>query len=135
MAEYPEILREYNYEETLDHVVEYPGAFRERDIGGGRILHEPDEGAVIQPGTPLSATFFNRKERAIWSLFQLYAELYGLYDAGFPEMADILARLRRLEDAVFNDITTNPFRVRFQTLDGITVSEGTWNEPAARLEV
>ena len=84
MAEYPEILREYNYEEALDHVVEYPGAFRERDIGGGRILHEPDEGAIIQPGTPLSAKFFNRKEYAIWSLFGLYEELFGLWEAGFP---------------------------------------------------
>lgn len=39
-----------------------------------------------------------------------------------------------LWDALFVDITTNPFQITFDTLDGLTVASGIWNEDYQRLE-
>ncbi len=47
--------------------------------------------------------------------------------------ADHEARIRALEDMLLNDITANPWRIRFNTLDGLTVS-GVWNVSQQRLE-
>lgn len=38
-------------------------------------------------------------------------------------------------DAVFNEITENPAIVDFDTLDGIALTGGVWNQPLRRLEV
>ena len=48
MTQYPAVHFE-------DHVVEYPGRFREVSNPDGTIDHEPAEGDIIQIGTPLSA--------------------------------------------------------------------------------
>lgn len=47
---------------------------------------------------------------------------------------DLEARIKRLEDAVFKNVTENSFAVAFDTLDGKTVESGNWNENAGRLE-
>ena len=47
---------------------------------------------------------------------------------------DLEARVKKLEDAVFNDITRNSFTVSFNTLDGKTVQSGNFNKAAGRLE-
>ena len=39
-----------------------------------------------------------------------------------------------LWDAVFGDITTNPFQITFANLDGITLTSGVWNATLQRLE-
>jgi hypothetical protein len=42
-------------------------------------------------------------------------------------------RVGRLEDMLINDISSNPFLVTFEDLDGVIV-EGVWNAPLARIE-
>ena len=37
-------------------------------------------------------------------------------------------------DALFGDITGNPFMITFENLNGVTVSSGVWNESLQRLE-
>jgi len=44
------------------------------------------------------------------------------------------AKVDALWDAIFVDITTNPFQITFETLVGVTVTTGIWNENYARLE-
>lgn len=44
------------------------------------------------------------------------------------------ANIQILWDAIFNDITTNPFSVTFPTLDGITLISGIWNTTYNRVE-
>lgn len=44
------------------------------------------------------------------------------------------ADIKVLWDAIFKDITTNPFNITFQNLDGITLKAGVWNQPKVRLE-
>ena len=42
-------------------------------------------------------------------------------------------RIILLMNRVFNDITANPFLIKFNTLEGITAN-GIWNESAHRIE-
>ena len=39
-----------------------------------------------------------------------------------------------LWDAVFSEITTNPFQITFADLTGITLTAGIWNSGLQRLE-
>lgn len=43
-----------------DHVVEYPYRYQEVDVGAGYINHIKAPGEILQQGTPLSATNFNK---------------------------------------------------------------------------
>lgn len=43
-------------------------------------------------------------------------------------------KIATLWDAVFSDITTNPFQITFADLSGITLTSGVWNAPRQRLE-
>lgn len=47
---------------------------------------------------------------------------------------DLVARLKRLEDAVMSNITGNPFEISLKDLDGLIVT-GIWNKEKQRLEV
>ena len=44
------------------------------------------------------------------------------------------SKIATLWDAVFSDITTNPFQITFANLDGITLTSGVWNATLQRLE-
>ena len=44
------------------------------------------------------------------------------------------SKITTLWDAVFGDITTNPFTISFADLDGITLTSGVWNATLQRLE-
>lgn len=50
------------------------------------------------------------------------------------QIAQNTSKISTLWDAVFNDITTNPFQISFADLDGIALSAGVWNETLRRLE-
>ena len=44
------------------------------------------------------------------------------------------SKIATLWDAVFSEITSNPFQITFANLDGITLSSGVWNATYNRLE-
>lgn len=44
------------------------------------------------------------------------------------------SKIATLWDAIFTNITGNPFTVAFSSLSGITVTAGVWNAAKARLE-
>lgn len=44
------------------------------------------------------------------------------------------SKIATLWDAVFSDITTNPFQITFVDLSGITLTSGVWNATLQRLE-
>ena len=44
------------------------------------------------------------------------------------------SKITTLWDAVFGDITTNPFQITFANLDGITLTSGVWNATLQHLE-
>lgn len=47
---------------------------------------------------------------------------------------DNAARIQTLWDALFSDITTNPFTVSFSDLSGVTMTAGIWNATLQRVE-
>lgn len=49
-------------------------------------------------------------------------------------VTDNSSKIQVLWDAIFGDITTNPFEITFQDLSGITLESGVWNESLQRLE-
>ena len=44
------------------------------------------------------------------------------------------SKITTLWDAVFGDITTNPFQITFADLEGVTLTSGVWNATLQRLE-
>lgn len=48
--------------------------------------------------------------------------------------ADLESRLKQLENAFYENITGNPFTITFKNLDGLTITNGIFNENKARLE-
>jgi len=46
----------------------------------------------------------------------------------------LVARLENVNNGLFTDITTNPFLVTFESLDGLEIISGVWNEALARVE-
>lgn len=48
--------------------------------------------------------------------------------------ADLISRIERLENALFHDIKSNPFLVTFESLEGIVLTKGIWNQEKKRLE-
>ena len=44
------------------------------------------------------------------------------------------ARLQTLEEAVYSNVTENPFQMTFESLDDVALSSGIWNQTAARIE-
>ena len=45
-----------------------------------------------------------------------------------------ITQIATLWDAVFSDITSNPFQITFADLTGITLKSGVWNASLQRLE-
>lgn len=60
----------------------------------------------------------------------LAAEVLSLSNAN----AALEARVARLEDALFSNITGNPFSINFDNLTGIALEQGVWNAARQRLE-
>ena len=65
----------YAWKQWQDHVTEFPDRYRETPNSDGTITHTPDEGDVIQQGTPQNAANFNHMEDGISNAGELAALL------------------------------------------------------------
>ena len=61
-------------------------------------------------------------------------DLDALQEAIAPDVAELSARVDSLWDAVFTDVTQNPFAIVLTSLDGVTVTAGNYNEALDCLE-
>lgn len=61
-------------------------------------------------------------------------DLDALQEAIAPDVAELSARVDSLWDAVFTDVTKNPFAIVLASLDGVTVTAGNYHEALDRLE-
>lgn len=98
-----------------DHVVEYTDRYRQEVNPDGTIHLTADPGEVIQQGTPMNATNFNKME------------------AGIELAHNLSARIDMIELVLFNSIRDNPYIIEFDTLEGIA-ADGVWNQTLKRLE-
>lgn len=67
-------------------------------------------------------------------MFATEADLKAGYDRKWKANHGIESRVSRVEDGLFNNITGNPFLASFDSLDGITLVKGIWNEERKRIE-
>ena len=68
----------------LDHVVEYPGRFKETDLGNNIVQHDPAPGEVVQEGTPLNAANMNLLDTAALQAIMMG----GLHASFLRQLAD-----------------------------------------------
>lgn len=61
-------------------------------------------------------------------------DLDALQEVIAPDVAELSARVDSLWDAVFTDVTKNPFLIVLTSLDGVTVTAGNYNEALDCLE-
>lgn len=82
-----------------------------------------------------TAIHVTAEEKASWTegAEQAAADANRVTEA-LNAIAGIESRVSRVEDGLFNNITGNPFLASFDSLDGITLVKGIWNEERKRIE-
>ena len=95
----------YTSREIKDRVAIGDNKYYMTPLDDGRIMLTPAPDVVIEQGTDINK-----------GLLQVMED-----------------RITLLMNRVFNTITTNPFVIRFDSLEEITV-EGVWNESVGRIE-
>ena len=95
----------YTSRDIKDRVALGDNKYYMEQLGDGRIMLTPAPDSVIEVGTDIN------KE-----LLQIMED-----------------RIVMLMNRVFNDITANPFIIRFPSLDGLT-GNGVWNATHKRIE-
>ena len=95
----------YTSRDIKDRVALGDNKYYMEQLGDGRIMLTPAPDSVIEVGTDIN------KE-----LLQIMED-----------------RIVMLMNRVFNDITANPFIIRFTSLDGLT-GNGVWNATHKRIE-
>ena len=95
----------YVSREIKDRISFGDDCFRIVELDDGRIRLVPAPDSVMETGTDINK-----------ALLQLMED-----------------RIVFLLNTLFNDITTNPFSVTFESIDGLTVT-GVWNTSASRIE-
>jgi hypothetical protein len=63
----------YSWTYWLDHVTQYENRYKETNNTDGTVTHTPEEGEVLQQGTPQNATNFNKMEDGISNAGELAA--------------------------------------------------------------
>lgn len=48
--------------------------------------------------------------------------------------ADIMTRIKQLENGLYNDVTGNPFSITFKDINGLSLTNGIFNQSKARIE-
>ena len=95
----------YTARNIVDRVATGDDLFRLEQLSDGRTRITPAPDSVIEAGTPINRELlYLIEERVVWLINRLY-----------------------------DDITSNPFNVTFENLNGVTVT-GVWNEAESRIE-
>jgi hypothetical protein len=95
----------YVAREIKDRVAIGDNCFYMEQLEDGRIMLTPAPDSVTEVGTDINKALLQPiEDNVVW-----------------------------LMNRVFNDITSNPFNIQFENLDGLTVT-GVWNENLKRIE-
>jgi hypothetical protein len=118
----------YEKQEWVDHIVERPGTFREVQNSDGSITHIPEEGNILEEGSPFSANRMNHIENGIYNASR-QAQINK------DDIINHAVRLAVLEGNAMNGIGHNMFIVNFATLDSVEVVNGVYDEAGKRLVI
>ena len=82
-----------------------------------------------------TAIHVTAEEKAAWTqAAQDATEAQAKATEALNTVSALDSRVSRVEDGLFNNITGNPFLASFDSLDGITLVKGIWNEERKRIE-
>lgn len=96
----------YVSRDIKDRVAVGDDCFYLEQMADGRYKLIPAPDSVSEPGTDVNKALLQPiEDRIVW-----------------------------LMNRVYSDITANPFNITFNTLDGVTVSNGVWNSELGRIE-
>jgi hypothetical protein len=118
----------YEKQEWVDHIVERPGTFREVQNSDGSLTHIPEEGNILEEGSPFSANRMNHIENGIYNASR-QAQINK------DDIINHAVRLAVLEGNAMNGIGHNMFIVNFATLDSVEVVNGVYDEAGKRLVI
>ena len=79
-----------------DHVVERPNTYTEKINTDGTVTHQDASGEVIQQGTPMSATNFNKSEEALQHYAVAFDWLFCVMQAQTRELQTMQEQLAAL---------------------------------------
>jgi hypothetical protein len=113
-------VNEYEKTEWQDHIVESPFSFKQTMNADGTITLEPQQGEVLQQGTPVNARNLNKIEEGIYINT---ATLKAFYDEIMKLKLDVLT----LKNVTINDMSNNMFFISFATLDDIKLKNGIYD--------
>ena len=125
---------EYEKTQWLDHVAEYPDRFKETANPDGTVTLIPHEGEVIQQGTPMSATNFNKMEEGIFQANQgvnnVNSKILDIDKIVGNSVSSLSVNqiamaieLETLKGAAINNITANMFVETFLNIDMDIINE------------
>lgn len=119
-------------EPLTEKVAPESGAAKDVSI---RIYFDVDDQKAVAIAVDPSVMYALERDFLAWvaktgEMFDIYT---AALDSATRSIADHEMRIAMLEDALFNDLTTNSFTVRFDTLGGV-VATGVYNEALQRLE-
>ena len=95
----------YISRDIKDRIAIGDDCFYMEQLGDGRVRLIPAPDTVIEAGTDINkALLQSMEDRIVW-----------------------------LMNSIFNNISANPFTIKFNSLDGLNV-QGVWNESLSRIE-
>ena len=100
----------YKRVEWLDHVV------------------DQEEGEIIQDGTPLSQTNFNRMDQGIYQ----NREALILHEG---QITDNQREIKVLKDATLNNMVNNVFLINFDSVTAVAIASGIYDPVARKIYV
>ncbi|WMM26649.1 hypothetical protein RBU61_08220 [Tissierella sp. MB52-C2] len=118
----------YEKQTWQDRITERPGTFREVQNQDGSITHIPDEGEVLEEGSPFSANRMNYIEGGIYKS-SIQAK------TNKDDITSLAVEVAILKNASLNNITHNIFIVNFTNLDSIELNHGVYDSLGKRLVI
>lgn len=118
------------YEKQLwqDHIVERPGTFREVQNTDGTVTHIPEEGDILEEGSPFSANRMNHMESGIYNASRQAK-------TNKDDITSLAVEVAILKNASLNNFTHNIFMVNFATLDSVELTNGVYDLEQKRLVI
>lgn len=111
-----------------DHIVEWPNRFKEIPQGDGTVIHEPHEGKIFQPGTPVNAENLNLYDSTI-------AEIVDVTNDHGDKITSLAVEVATLKGSLLNNFDSNVFIENLANLDDLNVDGGVWDKVNARIVV
>lgn len=122
------MINEYEKINWKDHIVESPFTFVQTVNPNGTVSLEPQQGEILQQGTPVSANNLNHLEEGVYLNYSFLKELYD-------EITSLKLDVLTLKGTSINDMNNNMFFMSFSTLSDIKLKSGIYDSVNKKIYV